>query len=335
MNTANKILRETGLKAEDAARLILECREALRDLAADRNRAELILILRRAMQAGAQAVRDAEHTVTLAEAAWASVEARQDLRPTTRRDLRHFVRRILRVEGIGARPLRGMRADDCRRILAEAFGNSPSSYVKGRAILHSIFTYGMRREWCDVNPVSRIEVPKIEEKPIQPLTLREVKRLRDTAQKPEFRDMRFSLNLLLYSGVRPAEVERVKPEDICKKEQQLIIRPRTSKTGGGRMVPLRHVDTLKATDYHIPRNWQRRWKALRRAAGFRHWVPDVCRHTFATYHAAHYRNLAELQLEMGHRDSTLLRTRYTVPMSSCESRKFWGAVTPTCIPRIA
>ncbi len=49
-------------------------------------------------------------------------------------------------------------------------------------------------------------------------------------------------------------------------------------------------------DCHVPRNWQNRWLALRRAAGFTHWVPDVCRHTFASYHAAHFRNLPELQL---------------------------------------
>ena len=137
--------------------------------------------------------------------------------------------------------------------------------------------------------------------------------------------------------MRPAEVERVQPEDICRRDRQLIIRPRTSKTGGGRMVPLRYTAGMRPEDFRIPRNWQRKWRALRRAAGFRHWVPDVCRHTFATYHAAYYRNLAELQLEMGHRDSALLRTRYTVPMSRRIAGKFWenaqraiatGAVAP-------
>ena len=324
MNTANKILKETGLRAEDAARLALECREALGDLASGKNRAALILLLRRAMQEGARVVRNAEQTVTLEEAAWASVEARRHLRPTTRRDLRQFVRRILRVEGAAKYPLREMRTDDCRRILAAAFGSSQSSYEKGRTILHSIFTYGIQREWCDANPVSRIETPRVKEQAILPLTLPEVEQLLATAQMPEFRDMRFSLRLMLCSGVRPAEVERVQPEDILRREQQLIIRPRTSKTGGGRMVPLRHTAELKAEDYRIPRNWQRRWKALRRAAGFRHWVPDVCRHTFATYHAAHYRNLPALQLEMGHRDSTLLRTRYTTPMTDRVARQFWG-----------
>ena len=323
MNTANKILKEIGLKAEDAARLILECSEALGELSREKPRQEMITLLRRAMQLGAKAVQDAEKTVSLEEAAWASVKARSGLRPATQRDLRHFVRRILRVEGAAALPLRGMRVSHCKRILERAFGTSRSSYVKGRAVLHSIFSYGMRQEWCDSNPVSRIEVPRVEEKPIHPLTPEEVERLQAAARRPEHREMRFSLQLLLYSGVRPTEVERVRPEDICRREKQLIIRPRTSKTGGGRMVPLRRTERLRKEDFTIPRDWQRKWRALRRAAGFRDWVPDVCRHTFASYHAAHFRNLPALQLEMGHRDSGLLRTRYTMPTLSSVAKRYW------------
>lgn len=324
MNTANKILKEIGLKAEDAARLILECNETLGALSRGQTRRELISLLRRAVQLGAQAVQEAEQTVSLEAAAWASVEARSGLRPATRRDLRHFVRRILRVEGAAKQPLRRMRTADCKRILGAAFGTSRSSYVKGRAVLHSIFSYGMRQEWCDANPVSRIELPRVEEKPIQPLTPAEVKRLQAATDRPEFREMRFSLQLLLYSGVRPAEVERIRPEDICHREKQLIIRPRTSKTGGGRMVPLRHTEQLQAGEFTIPRDWQRKWRALRRAAGFRDWVPDVCRHTFATYHAAYFRNLPALQLEMGHRDVNLLRTRYTMPALSSIAGRYWS-----------
>ena len=54
----------------------------------------------------------------------------------------------------------------------------------------------------------------------------------------------------------------------------------------------------------------------------RHWVPDVCRHTFATYHAAMFRNLPELQLEMGHRDTSLLRSRYMVPARRKDAEAF-------------
>ena len=239
---AKSLLAGTGVSENDAARLTLEAIETLGELATGTSRPELVTLLRRVIQAGVAAVKAAEHTVSLSVAAWASVEARKDLRPTTRRDLRHFVRRILRVEGAADMPLRSMS---------------------------------------------------------------------------------FSLSLMLYGGIRPTEVSRLQAGDINWEEGHVIIRPRTSKTGGGRAVPLRGVRGIRKRERFIPRNWKRKWQALRRAAGFRHWVPDVCRHTFATYHAAMFRNLPELQLEMGHRDTSLLRSRYMVPASRKEAEKFW------------
>lgn len=156
-------------------------------------RLELLALVRRVMRAGIAAVEAAERTVTFEVAAWGSVQARAGRRTTTKRDLRHYVRRILRIEGVSRMPLR---------------------------LIH-----GVRQQDC-----------------------------------------------------------------------------------------------------FIPRNWSHRWRALRRAAGFRSWVSDVCRHTFATYHAAYFRNLSELQLEMGHRDVSLLRCRYMVPTLRKIAKEFWCKV---------
>ena len=142
---AKSLLAGTGVSENDAARLTLEAIETLGELATGTSHTELVTLLRRVIQAGVAAVKAAEHTVSLSVAAWASVEARKDLRPTTRRDLRHFVRRILRVEGAADMPLRSMSTADCKRILAAAFGTSPSSYRKGRVILSSVFSYGIRQ----------------------------------------------------------------------------------------------------------------------------------------------------------------------------------------------
>lgn len=324
---AHGLLKDVALEVEDAARLALEAVEGLRERARGLPRGELLLLLRRVIRAGAEAVLAAEQTVSLEVAAWASVEARGDLRPTSLRDLRHFVRRILRVEGAAQLPLRSMSSAQCRRILEEAFGGSRSSLVKGRVILHSIFAYGMRREWCDVNPVARVEVPVVQERPISPLSVEEVERLRRVCGLRAFRPMRFSLHLMLYCGIRPAEVQRLSPDDVCWEEGVVIIRPRVSKTGGGRVVPLRGIGHLRREECTIPRNWGRRWLQLRRAAGFTRWVPDVCRHTFASYHAAFFRNLPGLQLEMGHRDCSLLRSRYVAPALRREAAGFWLAGT--------
>ncbi|MBR5523057.1 MAG: site-specific integrase [Akkermansia sp.] len=313
MRTAKRLMEELPLKMNDIARLVLEATEGLGEARwRGLGREEMMRLLRRVVQEGVRAVEESEATVSFAEAVQRSVEARAGRRPTTRRDLRHFTGRMLRVAGVGERPLRAMRSGECRELLQAAFGRSAHSYRKGRAILHSIFAWGRRYGYCDTNPVDAVEAPEVVEKEIVPLTPEEVHRLETAAEHPAHRAMRWSLYLLLYCGLRPAEVQRLQPEDICREEGCVVVRPRVSKTGGGRAVPLRRVQPLSGVEPHIPRNWQNRWRSLRRAAGFapRRWVPDVCRHTFASYHAAQFKNLPMLQVEMGHRDCSLLRSRY-------------------------
>ncbi len=327
MNTAKELIKELPLSLNDVARLALEIAEGLGAAAEGMTRAEMMKVMRRVAAEGVKAVRAAAQTVSFEEAARASLEARQDRRPTTRRDLRHFIGRMLRVKGVATRPLRAMSVTECKNLLEKAFPASPSSYKKGRVILNSIFSYGIRHEWCDRNPVQAIETPIIREKPIEPLSLEEVERLERTAERPEHREMQLSLKLMLYCGVRPTEVTRINLQrDIMGNE--LIIRPQTSKTGGGRIVPLRKVAPyirLHKGTIGIPDQWEQRWRALRRAARFRKWQADVCRHTFATYHARYFRNLPELQMEMGHRDTSLLRTRYisAAYISRKDARAFW------------
>lgn len=327
--TLTKQLAEAGLSVTDAQRLVLEMLEALNLSGAPTERNALLQRLRSMVAEGAEALRRREQTVSFATAAWRSVAARQrDLRPASLADLRHFVRRMLRVEGVAERPLRAMNVQECRCLLERAFGTSASSYKKGRAVLHSVFAYGMRQEWCDANPVARIAPPRIREKSIAPLTTEEIQRLEHTVQRAEFRDMRLPLHLMLYCGIRPAEVTRLRGGDIQK--DGVLVRAETGKTGGGRLVPLRQAHRVAGvlpppTASVAPRNWRRRWQQLRLAAGFTHWVPDVCRHTFASYHAAHFRNLPELQWEMGHRDATLLRSRYVSPVAPQTAKRFWTA----------
>jgi len=325
MKTAKDIIKSLPLNINDIARLTMEASEELSERTQGLTRLEMLQLLRRVIRAGVAAVQAEEYTVSFEQAAWESVAARAGRRATTLRDLRHFVRRMLRVEGMAARPLRAMSTLECRELLNQAFGNSDHSFNKGRAILHSIFAYGQRQEWCRYNPVSRIETKRIQEKEIVPLSPQEVRRLEQAAQLPEHREMRFSLHLLLYNGIRPQEVVRLSEHHIQPEQGRIIIPAAGSKTGGGRALPLRKIKSLKGVTLRIPRNWQQRWLALRRAAGFAagQWIPDVCRHTFASYHAAYFQNLGELQLEMGHRSTDLLRSRYLNLPATKDSKGFW------------
>ncbi len=338
------LLGTLPLSGSDAARLILEATEEMPELclAATQGKAALMQALRRVLREGIAAVRAQEKTVSFAQAAEESLARRAAAgrRPTTLRDLRHFVKRLLRVPGLGARPLRAMDTAECRRVLEVAFAGSAHSFRKGRAILHSIFAYGQRQGWCAGNPVSVIEVPPVEEREIVPLTLAECRRLVETASQPCFRDCLPALGLMLFAGVRPGEVSRLRWADVNGDEGVLSISARHSKTGGARRVELcpplhrmlrRQRPALPGGDHAplCPPRWRNRWRRLRLAAGLatqhHRWVPDVLRHTFASFHALTHRNLPALQLQLGHRDSRLLLTRYlNLPaLRRAELGSFW------------
>ena len=303
---ALEVLKSTGIDVLEAA---LVAKEALE---CGRGR---VRRARECVRLGAEEMRKREKTVTFAKAVETALEdrKRKGLRARSIVDFRYLCKRMMKMNpGLAERRMRSITSEDCRRYLETAYGGSAAQYRKARAILSGVFSTAIRHDWCDTNPVARVEVPEVMEKPIEPLTIEEVERLEAAAQLPEHEDMQLSLHLMLYCGIRPTEVSRIDPErDIDWEHAQVLVRPTTSKTGGGRVVPLRKADSV--TVRTIPRRWKERWHALRRKAGWvqsRRWQPDVCRHTFATYHAARFRNFPALQMEMGHRDSSLLRTRY-------------------------
>ena len=209
---------------------------------------------------------------------------------------------------------------------------SASQFNKGRTMLHGLFEFALRREWCDKNPIKRIERKKVVEKEILPLKLSETKQLIKTAQN-ESPEYAIVAALLVYAGIRPREVRRLTWRDIDTEEKTITVRSQCSKTGGVRQVEIppvlnRLLITHKSENCSpiCPADWQRRWRKIRDNSGFRgHWVQDVLRHTYASFHAKNYADLPRLQLNMGHRDLSLLRSRYVNMhgISRAEAKSFF------------
>ena len=270
---------------------------------------------------------------------------KQHLRPDSIRDIRCIGNRLLRTNPeLCKRNFSELSVAECEEWLNAAFHTNPqfkrsaneispqakdpkgetahkvsaSQFNKGRTMLHGLFEFAIRREWCDKNPIKRIERKKVVEKEILPLKLSETKRLIKTAQR-ESSECAVAAALLVYTGIRPREVRRLTWRDIDTEEKTITVRSQCSKTGGVRQVEIppvlnrlliTHSRELKEEKI-CPPNWQRRWRKIRDNSGFRgRWVQDVLRHTYASFHAKHYADLPRLQLNMGHRDLSLLRSRY-------------------------
>ncbi len=316
MNTATtpKQVGQSALCEWDIRRLFEEFQEEAG--LNQQTRQEVIATFRRVMRAGIARIREAEHTVSFAEAVQASLESRKHRRPSTLADLRSYTGRMVRHEKWGETPLRAINAQQCRDMLASSFGHSPHVFRKAQAILHSIFAYGRRQGWCDANPADAVERPPLQEQRIEILTPPQIKSLLRACDAPEFTTIAPSVKLMLWCGIRPGEVQRLCWTDIDAHEGVVYVDPNHSKTGGARAVPLRGAAKMlshapqKEDGSIAPTNWARLWRRVRLRAGFRTWQQDALRHTFASLHLKCFHNPPQLQEEMGHRDSRLLRTRY-------------------------
>ncbi len=121
----------------------------------------------------------------------------------------------------------------------------------------------------------------------------------------------------------------------------------------------------KETDPICPKAWRKKWNDIRQSAGWepkrshknkkkplprrkslqlkaaaqnqpvsptvsRIWQQDCLRHTYASYHAKHFKDYSVLQAEMGHGTLQLLRTRYLNMdgISSKDAESFWNMDFP-------
>ncbi len=305
---AVEVLRQTGVDVLEAALV------AKRALEAGRGRVKRAMAC---IAAGEEELRRCEKTVTFARAVEEALEARKDRRARTLCDFRGITKRFMRrCKGLANRRVRSISAEECRDYIQEAF-DTPRQRNKARLILSGVFTTACKRGWCAENPVRKVEPERLEEKRINILSKAEIAKLMSTAETFEGGVCLAATAIMLYAGVRPNEVERLRWSDVRIDDGVICIAPHHSKTGGARHVtifpPLArilHRNRRPGNERICPPNWRHLRARLHREAGFRTWQSDVLRHTFATHHLATFRNYAELQLEMGHRSAELLRTRY-------------------------
>lgn len=254
--------------------------------------------------------------VSFRQATEARLKAAAHRRPHTQRTLKSYIRRFLRYAPFADAPLESIITEECSALLETHFAHSPHVFRKAYSALHSIFSYAKRKGWCEYNPTEGIDLPPVQEQTLTPLRLPQIRALLRACGSPRMQCMNAPLRLMLWCGIRPTEVQRLRWGDIDRHERCIYVEARASKTGGARAIPLRGgaLALLKVQqpphELIAPRDWQRLWAELRRRARLMPWRQDTLRHTFASMHLKHFHNLLLLQEEMGHHDTHLLRTRY-------------------------
>ena len=254
---------------------------------------------------------------TVGEAAAACLEAKAGRRPRTRAEFRSVCARLRReAPELMEAPLGLVTTEMCREALLRV-PTSDRQRLKMRTILHAVMAYAGRRGWCSGNPLAGLDLPPVREAEVEPLDWEALRRLLRLARRAEHRPCMPPLGLMLWAGIRPAEVCRLGWCHLDWEERVVVLRPLHAKTGGCRHVTIHPVLAAWLKEFGLrdegaicPPNWPRRWKRLREEALGARWQQDVLRHTFASYHVKRWHDFARLQAEMGHRSADLLRSRY-------------------------
>lgn len=210
-----------------------------------------------------------------------------------------------------------------------------------RRIVGGLFTFGMVRGWCLENPVAKIGKAKVVAGKVGILSPEQTARLLEGAPA----DAVAALAIAAFTGLRRAELERLDWREVRLAKGLVEVTAGKAKTAARRFIPIREnlaawlaVHARRAGRV-CPPNFRVRFDEARRAAGFRvlpgdrgsAWPDNGLRHSFASYHAAHFQDAGKLAVEMGHTTPGIVFQHYRELVEPEEAARYWS-IRPAAAP---
>jgi integrase len=197
-----------------------------------------------------------------------------------------------------------------------------------RRLIILAFNYAIKRGYAAKNPATETEKAKEAGDNIGILTVTQAAQLLENATPnvlPYFA-------IGLFAGLRRAELERLDWKEIDFDSGLIEVTAKNAKTARRRhvtiqpnlrawLMPLRQIRGSVT-----PQNTSEFWQAFnqtRAAAGIDPWPSNALRHSFASYHLAHFKNAKALALEMGHVNENMIFTNYRQLVKPKEAARYW------------
>ena len=209
-------------------------------------------------------------------------------------------------------------------------GQSPLSRNTFHLRIHTLLEYCRTRGWLELNPLKDVPRAKIaQDAAIDILSVDQTARL---LEKADSRTLPYWL-FAIFCGLRNAELQRLEWKDVHWDEHLIEVPAIKSKTASRRFVSLRPNLLQWLAPYRdsgsgpvCPPSLYERLVVDRHAAGIVRWLPNACRHSYASYHLACFRDPRELALEMGHTRSEVTFRHYRELVKPIEAERFWRIV---------
>src|SRR5262249_50858509 len=152
------------------------------------------------------------------------------------------------------------------------------------------------------NPVAGATKAKVTSSPPGILTVDEAARLLEAATP----DVLPYIAIGLFAGLRSAELERLDWSEVDFESGLIEVTAQKSKTASRRFVPMQDnlrqwlLKLHKHAGNVTPFGFAYLVAQARKRAGINEWPSNALRHSFASYHLAHFNDINTLTLQMGH-----------------------------------
>jgi integrase len=196
-----------------------------------------------------------------------------------------------------------------------------------RRVLIVAFNFAVDRGYCITNPAKKSAKAKEITKAPGILNVGQAARLLESASA----DVLPYIAIGLFAGLRRAEIERLDWSEIDFDSGLIEVTAQNSKTAERRhvtmqpnlrewLLPLRkHKGNVTSGE-----TLRKGFDEARVAAGIIDWPDNALRHSFASYHMAHFRNAAETALQLGHIDSRITFRHYRELVKPKEAERYWN-----------
>lgn len=268
-----------------------------------------------------------DQTLTLSELVRRHRESRgaTGLRPKTEAGIQHTQKALL--EALGDVPAASVTPEQVEAAMNRP-GWGPGSRKSFRARAAALFAWAVRRGLLARNPVERVEAPRVEAKPPGILTVPDCRRFLALA-RDEFPQVLPCVLVMLFAGIRPVEATRLRWEDVRLAAGRLVVEAAASKIRQRRLVTIEPV--LAEWLSTIPQEARQgalagpahSWRMDRLRARYGPFPPDGLRHSFVSYHVAHFRDIPRTALEAGHSVDVLMR-HYRELVTPEAAAEFWA-----------
>jgi integrase len=204
----------------------------------------------------------------------------------------------------------------------------PVTRNNSRRVLRTAFNFAKARNYCVENPVLSTAKAKEVEGTVGILSVPETARLLEsaTAELVPF------IAIGALAGLRRAELERLDWSEVDLESGLITVLAVKSKSARRRFVKIRPNLATWLAPYAAhrgpvtPCNCRKMLEATRAAAGIKYWPNNALRHSFASYHLAHFKDAAALALELGHTDAGLVFQHYREIVKPKDAERYWNLV---------